>query len=105
MSGRKGRIDVLPQSEDSLVAVVEIKASDWDIMTPSAVLQNVKLFATQIWGYVESQLALGKETSPGVIFRKRPKNPKLLELIEELFEKEGISVVWDDESIDERRSR
>ena len=57
------------------------------------------------WDYIESQLELGKEVSPGVIFPKRPKDPDCLNLIEKLFEEEGISVVWEDESIAERKIR
>lgn len=46
-----------------------------------------------------------KEVSPGVIIPARPNSMERLELIEVLFEESGISVVWYDESIDERRGR
>lgn len=104
-SGRNGRIDIFVKSEGSLVAVVEIKASDWDIMTPNAIHRNIRRQARQIWDYVESQLMLGKDVSPGVIFPKRPKDSNRMTLIEQLFDKKGISVVWEDESIEERKAR
>lgn len=104
-SGRKGRIDIFVDADDNEVAVVEIKASDWDSMTLKALRRNVRRQASQIWDYIESQLELGKDVSPGVIFPNRPKDPKRMELIEKLFDEHGIPVVWEDESIEERKAR
>jgi hypothetical protein len=104
-SGRRGRIDVFVDAGDALVAVAEIKASGWDRMTIVAVRRNVLRHARQVWDYIESQLAAGKEVSPGVVFSKRPTSARRLELVEALFEERGIAVVWQDESIDERRAR
>ena len=103
--GSRGRADVLVDAGSDLVAIVEIKASDWDRMSSGAVRENVTRQAQQIWGYIESQLADGKEVSPGVVFPIRPKSRTRLTLIEELFDEEGISVVWQDETIEERRAR
>ena len=104
-SGRKGRIDIFVKSDEKLVAIAEIKNSDWDIMNTNAVHRNVKRQARQILNYIDSQLKSGKEVSPGIIFPKRPKNKDRMDLIEQLFEEEGISVVWMDESIAERKAR
>lgn len=106
-SGRRGRVDVFVKTdqEDNLVAVLEIKASDWDAMKPVAVRRNVKRQIRQIWSYINSQLYLGKGVSPGVKFPKRPQDPERLQIIESLFEEEGIPVVWKDESLEERRLR
>jgi hypothetical protein len=104
-SGRKGRVDVFVRSDETLVAIAEIKASDWDAMTMTAVRRNVKRQARQIWDYIESRLGLGKDVSPGVIFPKRPKKHDRVNLIEQLFGEEGIPVVWEDESIAERKAR
>ena len=104
-SGRKGRMDIFVKSDETLVAIVEIKASDWNAMTSTVVRRNVKRQACQIWDYIESQLELGRDVSPGVIFPKRPKDPSRMKLIEQLFDEQGISVVWEDESIAERKAR
>lgn len=104
-SKKKGRIDIFVESDETLVAVVEIKASDWDKMTSISVHRNIKRQARQIWDYIESQLLASKDVSPGIIFPKRPKDSARMKLIEQLFEKEGISVVWEDESITERKAR
>lgn len=106
-SGRRGRIDVYVDAEGD-VAVVEIKASDWDAMTERNVRRNVRRQIRQIWSYIETQLEeldKGRYISPGVIFRKRPTSPVRLQLIEEMFLEEGIAVAWEDETIEERRTR
>jgi len=101
-SGRKGRIDVFVPVDESLVAVVEVKASDWDTIN---IHENIRRQARQIWDYIESQRKLGKDVSPGVIFPERPKDPERVKLIEQLFDEEGIAVVWEDESIAEHKAR
>lgn len=104
-SGRRGRVDVLVDPEEPMVAVVEIKASDWDRMTESNVRRNVKRQARQIWSYIESQLEEEKEVCPGMIFPARPRIPGRLEFVEALFDEQGIAVVWQDETIDEVKRR
>ena len=105
-SGRKGRIDIFVDDDgDNLVAVAEVKNSNWDKMTDSAVRRNVKRQIKQIWDYIESQLTIEKDVSPGIIFPKRPKDQERMRLIEEMFEEEGIPVVWQDETIEERKAR
>jgi len=98
-------MDIFVKADDTLVAVVEIKASDWDAMTPTAIRRNVRRQARQIWGYIDSQLALGKDVSTGVIFPQRPKHPDRTKLVEQLFEEQGIPVVWEDGSVEKRRAR
>lgn len=94
-SGRKGRMDIFVASDETLVAVAEIKCSKWDAMTLATVRKNVRHQARQIWDYIESQLELGKDVSPGVIFPKLPKAPHRMKLVEQLFNEEGIAVVWE----------
>jgi hypothetical protein len=75
------------------------------MMRISSVRRSIRRQATQVWDYIESQLESGRDVSPGIIFTKRPRDPELLKLIERLFEEEGLSVVWDDESIEQRKAR
>jgi len=104
-SGRKGRMDIFVASDETLVAVAEIKCSKWDTMTLTAVRRNVRRQAHQIWDYIESQLELGKDVSPGVIFPKLPKDLDRMTLVEQAFNEEGITVVWEDETIAKRKAR
>lgn len=114
-SGRRGRVDIFVDDDDpdGCIAIVEIKASDWDRMTDQAVKRNIRRQIRQVWGYIESQILVGEyvstgehqSVSPGMVFPKRPNNPKRLELIEHLFNEEGIAVDWHDESLEECRLR
>jgi len=102
---RTGRLDVFVSEDGSEVrAIVEIKHSDWDKMTLQAVRRNVRRQARQIWRYIELQPTLDG-ICPGIVFPKRPRDPARLELIEHMFEEEGIPVVWEDESTEERKAR
>jgi Holliday junction resolvase-like predicted endonuclease len=102
-SGRRGRMDVFVRADDEMVAVVEIKASDWDNMTVDAVKRNVQRQIRQVWNYIDSQLELGMDVCPGIVFPKRPRSSKRKKMIEQLFEGEGIPVVWDDEPVNSKK--
>lgn len=93
--------------KDGTIAIIEIKASNWDRMTEKAVRRNVRRQIKQVWDYIESQIMKGqhvptgegKDVCPGIIFPKRPKDKERKKWIENRFEDEGIVVVWDDEQI------
>jgi len=108
LKGRRGRVDILvdDDSDGNHVAVVEIKASDWNRMKPKAVRRNTLRQVRQIWSYIDAQLELeGKEVSPGIIFPTKPSDPERLEAIEQIFHAWGIQVVWHDEPIHELKAR
>lgn len=79
-------MDVFVDGDDALVAIGEIKASAWDRMAPATLRRNVLRQARQVWNYIESQLADGREVSSGLIFPRRPRSMRRLRLIENLFE-------------------
>lgn len=110
LGDRRGRIDVYVDDNEGLVALVEIKYTDWDRMSPTAVRRNVRRQIRQIWRYAESQLkGFGPDNKSdvcaGVVFPTRPSDSSRLEFIEGLFEEEGIAVVWEDESVEQRAAR
>ena len=100
-NGRKGRMDVFIKTEETYVSIVEIKTSDWDVMTIKNLHRNVRRQIRQIWSYIDSQLEQKRDVTPGIIFSNRPQKNGRLDLIEQLFGEECITVVWDDESIEE----
>ncbi len=114
-SGRRGRVDVFVDDDDpdGVVAIVEVKTTDWDAIADKNVRRNVRRQIRQVWSYIESQIVggeyvpsgEGKTVCPGIIFPKRPEDRRRMKQIEEMFEEEGIVVVWHDEPIDERRQR
>jgi hypothetical protein len=96
VDGKKGRVDILvAELGNDFVSIVEIKASDWDKMTEKNAKRNIKRQIRQIWSYIDSQLEVYKmEVCPGVIFPKMPKRTERQELVESMFNDEGIQVVW-----------
>ena len=114
-NGRRGRVDVFVNDDDpkSSIAIVEVKATDWDKIKEKNIRRNIRRQTRQIWSYIELQIIAGKyvpggegkDVCPGIIFSKRPKDKKRMELIESLFIEEGIPVVWHDESIAEVKVR
>lgn len=114
-NNRRGRVDVFVDDDDpeGTIAIVEIKASDWDKMNERSVRRNVRRQIKQIWDYIETQIIRGeymptgerKSVCPGIIFPKRPKDKERMKLIESMFLEEGIPVVWDDESMEECKKR
>jgi len=106
-SGRKGRMDIHVEvgDKDRLVSCVEIKNTDWDLITEKRIRAYVNRQAGQVWDYIESELERRKDVSPGIIFPKKPKSKRKLILIEKMFDERGIPVVWMNESIEERKKR
>ena len=114
-NGRKGRGDVFVNDDNpkSSIAIVEIKATDWDKIKAKNVRRYIRRQINQIWSYIESQILKGeyvkggegKSVCPGIIFPKRPKDKERMELIEKMFYEEGIPVVCHDETIEERKAR
>lgn len=99
-SGARGRMDVYvgPEKPNSdPTAIVEIKYTDWDVMSVKAVKRNVRRQIRQIWNYIESEVDSGKHPSPGVIFPRRPADRIRRAYIEKAFNDNGIAVVWHDE--------
>ena len=107
LDNKKGRADIFVEEiEDNLVSIVEIKNTDWDKIKIENIRRNVKRQARQIWGYIEFQTDSREvSVSPGIIFPNIPKDPERLKLIESLFDKECVQVVWESESLDEVRKR
>jgi hypothetical protein len=113
--GRKGRVDIFVNDDDpkGVIAIVEVKATDRERMKEENVRRNVRRQIHQIWSYIESQIlngryvesGEGKDVCPGIIFPKRAKQRERMKLVEEMFNEEGIAVVWHDETIEECRAR
>ena len=74
-----------------------------DRLSLYAVRPNAKRYARQVWDSIEPEIEDTFQVSPGIVFTTSPKTDDRLAEIERLFEEEGISVVWEDEPIEERR--
>jgi hypothetical protein len=107
IGGRRGRVDILvDELGDNLIAVIEVKATDWDRIKPENIRRNINRQIRQIWRYAIAHVELNDRTvSAGLIYPRMPQDPSVLKLIESLCEDDGIQVIWHNETIEELRAR
>ena len=95
MTRRRGRMDILVDDMGDQVAVVEIKATNWDRIFPRNITKNLGSHRRQIYKYIDKYLdGEDKTVCPGLIYPTAPTSPGLKERIEEYLNDYGISVVW-----------
>jgi hypothetical protein len=99
--GKRGRIDIrLADAKEGRIVVVELKASDWDKMSPHRVRSNALRHARQIWRYIEAELLQGQENTgsqgilPAIVYSTEPKTPGRKDTVETILKERGIQVVW-----------
>lgn len=95
---RRGRIDILVAEMGDLVAILEIKATDWDRIKPANVTKNLYRHQRQLWMYLERYLDVEHlEVSPGIIYPTAPRTPGLRERVEVYLDERGTPAYWYDE--------
>jgi hypothetical protein len=71
---RRGRMDILVDDIGDQVAVVEIKATNWDRILTRNITKNLGSHRRQIYKYIEKYLdGEGKTVCPGLIILRNPK--------------------------------
>jgi hypothetical protein len=94
-SVRRGRLDILVNEIGDQVAVVEIKATDWDRIYSRNISKNLSAHCRQILKYVDKYLeGDGFTVCPGLIYPTAPATPGLKERVEEYLNNNGIAVAW-----------
>ena len=92
---RRGRMDILVDDIGDQVAVVEIKATNWDRILPRNITKNLGSHRRQIYKYIEKYLdGEGKTVCPSLIYPTEPETPGLKERIEQYLNDYGIAVAW-----------
>lgn len=99
-TGRRGIADVWIPSDASSgeVAILEVKATDWDLIPPLRVRRNVRRQARQVWSYAHSAMTKQSPAFPVVqlfmVFPRKPIDEALQRVIEVLFMEHGVLVHW-----------
>ena len=94
LNGKKGRIDVLVSDLGDMVAIYEIKATDWDKIKPQNVKKNAWCHQRQLLKYVETYIEEGIQVSLGIIYPEPPKSLELREMLEEYLMEYGAPAYW-----------
>jgi len=92
---RRGRIDMKIDDEGGSVAIVEIKATDWDSIKSNRVRATAQRHARQIWRYINDHVGTQeKDVCPAIVYEFEPKRPESRSLVEEILNDRMIQVVW-----------
>lgn len=95
---KRGRADILITDAGEIVAVLEIKATDWDKIKPKNVKKNLWRHQNQLYSYVEKFVEVdNKSLSAYIIYPTRPGSDALCKVINDYLEDYGILAHWFDE--------
>lgn len=94
--GKNGRIDIRIDELDGIIAVIEIKSTNWDEISDHRIRATALRHARQLWRYVEREVESGANTSSGLIYQHSPASAAKKRIVEEALDERGIQVVWRD---------
>jgi hypothetical protein len=90
----RGRIDILIKEDDGSYSIIEVKATDWDVMREHRVRPNILRHARQVMKYVNPYWENGLDVCPGVIYPRPPHSMDRKLQVEETLAEQSIQVVW-----------
>ena len=92
---RAGRIDIRIDEYGGFVSIVEIKATNWEMMMPHRIRPNVLRHARQVLRYIYKEvLTDGLQVCAGIIYEYAPSNVRTKHEVEDILFERGIQVVW-----------
>ncbi len=94
VNGKKGRMDILISDMDDMVAIYEIKATNWDKIKPTNIKKNAWSHQRQLHKYVETYVEEGMDVCVGIIYPEPPLSDELRELLEEYLTEYGAPPYW-----------
>lgn len=93
--GRRGRIDIRIDDPGNSVAVVELKATNWDKLGAHRVRATALRHARQLWRYVNAEVIdQRRDVCPGIVYEQEPREPSRRDLVERVLHAQCIQVVW-----------
>jgi hypothetical protein len=71
--GKRGRIDIrIVDEEEGISIVVELKATNWDMVAAHRIRPNVLRHARQIWRYIDTELNDNIDVVPALVYPSSP---------------------------------
>jgi hypothetical protein len=94
-ASRRGRIDIKIDEHDGVVAIVEIKATDWDALKRASIGRTAQRHVRQVWRYINDHVEnQAKEVCAGVVYKHEPKNRETRFRVEQILNDRFIQVAW-----------
>jgi hypothetical protein len=93
--GKGGRIDIKIDENLGYIALVEVKATDWNKLRHHRIRPTAQRHARQVWRYAEDFVdSRGKDVCPAVVYEYEPKDSHIRAEVEQIFNDRMIQVVW-----------
>lgn len=94
-ASKHGRIDIKIDEDDGSVAIVEIKATDWNALPSTRIRATAQRHARQVWRYVNDHVeSQGKDVCAGIVYEHEPRLRAVRLLVEQLLNDRCLQVVW-----------
>ena len=94
INGKIGRMDVLISDMDGMVAIYEIKATNWDRIKPKNIKKNAWSHQRQLHKYVETYIEEGTDVCVGIIYPDPPSSDDLRVMLEDYLTEYGAPPYW-----------
>jgi Holliday junction resolvase-like predicted endonuclease len=92
---KRGRIDIKIDEDAGYIAIVEIKATDWDRLKRDRIRATARRHSRQIWRYVDDHVEnQGKEVCPALVYEYEPSDARVRAEVEQVLNDCLIQVVW-----------
>lgn len=96
---RKGRIDIFLDQMEDFVSIVELKATDWDLVKVANRRKLLSSHVRQVMKYVDKYLDQEKvNVCAGIIYPRPPASAELRAEVEQFLNDNALQVVWFDEA-------
>jgi hypothetical protein len=88
-------MDVFVDGHSDLVAIVEVKSTNWDAVKSPNRSRLMTSHRRQVWTYIMKYIEEDHvDVSAGIIYPRSPRTAHLKEQIEDYFNEYAIQVVW-----------
>ncbi|KAA3618538.1 MAG: hypothetical protein D8M58_21380 [Calditrichaeota bacterium] len=95
LNSKRGRLDIfISDVGDGVVAIYEIKATNWDNIKTKNIKKNAWSHQHQLFKYVDMYVKDNIDVCLGIIYPEPPQKEGLRETIENYLEKYGIPAYW-----------
>ncbi len=92
---KRGRLDIfISDVGEGVVAIYEIKATNWDNIKPKNIKKNAWSHQHQLLKYVDTYIKENINVCLGIIYPEPPKKPRLRDMLEKYLENYGTPAYW-----------